>query len=184
MNIVSLLGSPQAWSRPAWLLERLQRRLSVEGTHRLSLVTLRNLPPDSLLRDAPALGATAEALAAVAAADALLIGTPVRKGSFSGLLKAFLDLLPDGALRGKQVLVIGTGAQPGALDESLRPVLRALGATAIDSLIAADVQLQPHPTRGYIADEFVLRALERSLRALLPEIANPALQPQQASLAH
>jgi FMN reductase len=42
----------------------------------------------------------------------VLIGTPIYKAAYSGLLKLFLDGLPAGALRGKPVLG-GHRRQPG-----------------------------------------------------------------------
>jgi FMN reductase len=56
-------------------------------------------------------------LEAVDVAQAVVIGTPVYRASFSGILKSFLDLVPRGAwdgaaqpLRAKPVVVVATGA--------------------------------------------------------------------------
>ena len=85
-------------------------------------------PPTS--RDAT----IAEAIAAVADADAIVVATPVYQAAYSGLLKVFLDLLPQFAFRGKAVLPIVTGGSPAhvlAVDYALRPVLANLGAAHI-----------------------------------------------------
>ncbi|GAA3495112.1 hypothetical protein GCM10019016_022120 [Streptomyces prasinosporus] len=42
-------------------------------------------------------------------ADGVVIGTPVYKAAYSGLLTALLDLLPQYALTGKTVLPLATG---------------------------------------------------------------------------
>jgi FMN reductase len=60
-----------------------------------------------------------------------VIGTPIYKAAYSGLLKALLDLLPQFALAGKSVLPLATGgslAHVLAIDYALRPVLTSLGA--------------------------------------------------------
>jgi hypothetical protein len=87
----------------------------------------------------------------VAAARLVVIATPIYKASYSGLLKTFLDLLPQDALRGKTVLALGTGGSVAhllALDYALKPVLAALGARHIlDTVYAVDAQFAPHAPR-------------------------------------
>ncbi len=56
----------------------------------------------------------------------MVIGTPVYKAAYSGLLKSLLDLLPQYALAGKTVLPLATGGSTAhvlAIDYALRPVL-------------------------------------------------------------
>ena len=63
-----------------------------------------------------------------------MVATPVYQAAYSGLLKVFLDLLPQFAFRGKAVLPIVTGGSPAhvlAVDYALRPVLANLGAAHI-----------------------------------------------------
>ena len=64
-----------------------------------------------------------------AAARGLVIATPVYKAAYSGLLKTFLDLLPQFGLREKVILPLVTGGTPAhvlAIDYALRPVLNSL----------------------------------------------------------
>jgi len=59
------------------------------------------------------------------------VASPIYKAAPAGVLKAFLDLLPQFALTGKIVLPLATGgslAHVMALDYALRPVLTALNA--------------------------------------------------------
>jgi len=63
-------------------------------------------------------------------ADGLIVATPIYKASYTGLLKAFLDILPQFALAGKAALPLATGGSPAhvlALDYGLRPVLHSMG---------------------------------------------------------
>jgi FMN reductase len=76
----------------------------------------------------PALKALNEA---VEAADGIIVATPIYKASYTGLLKLFLDQLPQFALAGKAVMPLATGgslAHVLALDYGLRPVLQSMGA--------------------------------------------------------
>jgi FMN reductase len=52
------------------------------------------------------------AIEAIEAADALVVGTPVYKGSYSGALKHLFDLVRPKALIGKPVLLSATGETP------------------------------------------------------------------------
>jgi FMN reductase len=151
MNVLLLGGSPSAPSTTSRLLQLLGERLAALG-HRTPALQVRELPAAALLRadrDDPALR---EALAMVLEADAVVVGTPVYKASFSGLLKVFLDLLPQDGLAGKLVLPVATGGSQShmlALDYALRPVLASLGPRHIlPSIYATSDQLPWHPEHG------------------------------------
>ncbi len=61
----------------------------------------------------------------LAAADGVIVGTPVYKASYSGLLKAFLDVLDDDILLGMPTMLAATGGTPRhALvpDDHMRPL--------------------------------------------------------------
>jgi FMN reductase len=128
--IVLLAGSPSSPSRSTAVL-RVARELA--GPEQSTLIELRELPADGLL-----FGRTSEALAqahaSIAEARAIVLATPVYKAAYSGLLKTFLDYLPDGALRGKSAYPIATGGSSAhmlAVDYALKPVLSVLGASRI-----------------------------------------------------
>jgi len=72
----------------------------------------------------------------VAQADGIVVSTPIYKASYTGVLKSFLDLLPQFGLAGKVVLPVATGgtlAHVLAIDYGLRPVLLALAAQHVVS---------------------------------------------------
>ncbi|WP_330333194.1 NADPH-dependent FMN reductase [Streptomyces sp. NBC_00536] len=129
-SILALTGSPSLHSRTAVVAEHALRRLSHSGFATAHLA-VRELPAADLLAARSGQPELRRALAAVAGADGLVIATPVYKASYTGLLKAFLDLLPQDGLAGKTVLPLATGgslAHVLTLDYALRPVLTALGA--------------------------------------------------------
>ena len=69
------------------------------------------------------------ALDQVARATTVVICTPIYKAAYSGVLKVFLDLLPQTGFKGKTVLPLATGGSAHymlALDYALRPVLQSL----------------------------------------------------------
>jgi len=171
LTLFSIQGSPSARSRSAWLQQLAQTRLEGHVAGGGTLV-LRDLPPAALLhadRQAPAVR---DALVALAKAQLVIVATPIYKAAYSGLLKTFFDLLPEGALRGKTVLPLATGgtlAHLLALDYALKPVLGALGARDIlDGVFATDAQLPAHEdSGGYVPAPELLQRLDAALQPLL-----------------
>ncbi|MFG2771117.1 NADPH-dependent FMN reductase [Streptomyces sp. NPDC048350] len=132
-TVLSVSGSPSASSRTARLLRHLDARLAAQG-HEVVPLDVRTLPADALLGADFGHPAIVEATALFDRADGVVIGTPVYKAAYSGLLKSLLDLLPQYALAGKTVLPLATGGTTAhvlAIDYALRPVLSSMGAAHI-----------------------------------------------------
>ncbi|MEV6410486.1 NADPH-dependent FMN reductase [Kribbella sp. NPDC051718] len=132
-TIATISSSPSDVSRTDAVLSYVTKRLLSHG-HRVTPIVLRDLPASPLLRGQADDPAIARAVETLAAADAVVVTTPVYKAAYAGLLKVFLDLLPQYALRGKPVLPLATGGSPAhvlVIDYALRPVLTSLGAGSI-----------------------------------------------------
>ncbi len=132
-TIVTIAGSPSSISSSDALLSHVTRRILRAG-HQVTPLVLRELPPAALLSADVTDPAIAAAVQTVEDADAVVIVSPVYKAAYSGLLKVFLDLLPQFGFRGKSVLPLVTGGSPAhvlAVDYALRPVLNSLGADHI-----------------------------------------------------
>jgi FMN reductase len=145
MSILLLGGSPSPQSGSARLLQHIGERLALHG-HRSSRIHVRELPAAALLHADAGDAAIARALALVSAADAVVVATPVYKAAYTGILKAFLDLLPQDGLAGKLVLPLATGGSQShmlALDYALRPVLASMSARFIlPSIYITSAQLE------------------------------------------
>jgi FMN reductase len=171
MIVVSISGSPSLSSRSAWLLTHAVQRAG-ERIERHHAITVRELPALALIGADIADAAIEHAHRALAQAQAVLIGTPIYKAAYSGLLKLFLDGLPADALRGKPVLALATGGSAGhllALDYALKPVLSALGArNIVDAVYAIDGQVARDESGGFrIEDPGLAERLDQSLELLL-----------------
>ncbi|MFF9622219.1 FMN reductase [Streptomyces griseosporeus] len=82
----------------------------------------------------------AAALEAVTEADGLIVVTPVFSASYSGLFKSFFDVLEQGALTGKPVLIAATGGTARhslVLDHALRPLFSYLRAVVVPTGVYA-----------------------------------------------
>lgn len=170
MKIVGLLGSPSVSSRSGALLQLALSRLQGVASS-LHTLTVRDLPAEALLHaqfDHPLIR---QALQEVAQAQVVLVSTPIYKAAYSGLLKAFLDLLPQDGLRDKTVVPLATGGSIAhllALDYALKPVLSALGAREIlDPVFATDPQIPRHEQQGYLPSAEVQARVLRSLQSLV-----------------
>jgi FMN reductase len=167
--VVTISGSPAVRSRSTHLLAAAEESLRTRGiaTRRIEP---RALPAEALLHADFAHPAIREALELVEHAQAVVIATPVYKVAYSGLLKTFLDLLPQTGLTGKPVLPIGTGGSPAhllALDYALRPVLSSLGARhVLSNVFATDREVPSDDNTGYHLDAAVSERLTQSIDQL------------------
>ncbi|RMI02411.1 NADPH-dependent FMN reductase [Cellulomonas triticagri] len=157
----TLLAARTAADRVAALLDAGTSGSPADGTDRVATVDLATLAGELL---APAHPAADAALATLAAADVAVVATPVYKASYTGLLKAFLDLYgPDGLAGVVVVPLVVSGNPAHALvgEVHLRPVLVELGAVV--------------PTRSLTVTEAQLADLDAVLDAWLLRAA-PALR--------
>ncbi|GAA2455986.1 NADPH-dependent FMN reductase [Streptomyces macrosporus] len=132
-TVLSVSGSPSATSRTARLLRRLDARLTAQG-HDVIPLDVRTVPAAALLGADVEHPAIVEVGELFARAEGVVVGTPVYKAAYSGLLKSLLDLLPQYALAGKTVLPLATGGTTAhvlAIDYALRPVLTSMGAAHV-----------------------------------------------------
>ena len=120
----------------------------------------------------------------MAQAQVIIVATPVYKAAYSGVLKVFLDLLPQDAFKDKTVLPLATGGSPNhmlALDYALRPVLQSLGARHILSgIFATDAQVTLSPEGAYHVAPDIGERLDAAVAILL----NETLRPQQQVVRH
>lgn len=183
MKILALSGSPALHSRSNGLLHHLIQRVQADSRVQVSTVRVRDLPAEALLGADVSEAQLAQALLLVAQADVVVIATPIYKAAYSGLLKAFLDLLPQDGLNDKAVIALATGGSPAhflAIDYALKPVLSALGCRqVVDTVYASDSQLHKLADGLYAADADLNERLGRAASRLKASHQNntPALRP-------
>jgi FMN reductase len=94
---------------------------------------------DNVLTGFPT-GALADAVRRVTEADAVIAVSPVYTGSYSGLFKMFFDVLEDGTLEGKPVLIAataGTARHSLVLEFAMRPLFAYLRADVVPTAVFA-----------------------------------------------
>ena len=121
-----VVGNPKPGSRTLAAAVHVAREL--DGGEPGLVVDLGTLGPALLDWQDPGV---AELVAAVGAADLVVVASPTYKGTYTGVLKLFLDRFATDGLRGVAVpLMLGAGpAHALAPELSLRPVLSEIGAS-------------------------------------------------------
>ncbi|MEB0139005.1 MULTISPECIES: NADPH-dependent FMN reductase [unclassified Undibacterium] len=177
MSILLLSGSPAAVSRSHRLLQHIGDKLQLLGQQCVSL-QVRDLPAQALLH---ADFSNLELLAAqrlLAQAEAIVIATHIYKASFSGLLKTFLDLLPQDGLDGKLILPIATGGSQShmlALDYGLRPVLATLAARQVlPAIYATDAEVVWSDEHGLQLAQTIAERVQKGVVQLLQNLPSSA----------
>jgi FMN reductase len=142
--IVFIAGSPSPTSRSSLVARAVADTLAAAGLETRSF-SLRDFDPGDILfarAEAPAIVAFVEA---VKITPAIVLSTPVYKATYTGGLKALVDLVPPDALVGKPALGIGTVRLPEH-GQSLATAYAALfgffRARALDALVVLDSELE------------------------------------------
>jgi FMN reductase len=165
-------------SRSGALLDAAQRRLAADDvtTERIGI---RDLAAQALLHADFGHPDISRAIGQVARARVIVIATPVYKAAYSGVLKVFLDLLPQDALRGKTVLALATGGSANhmlAVDYALRPVLQSLGAKQVlQAIYATDSQVVLSPEGSSTLADDINQRLNDAVDLLVAETLRPVV---------
>lgn len=175
-NILAIAGSPSHPSRTYSLVEYTTNLLQQQG-YNIDIISVRDLPAEDLVfgrYDSPNLE---QPKALLEKANGVIIATPIYKAAYTGLLKSFLDLLPQKALLGKIVLPIATGgtiAHLLAIDYALKPVLTQLGGQHIlGGVYAVDKQIQRQQDGSIQLDEEIEQRLQHSLDDFVKAVGLP-----------
>lgn len=128
-------GGNSVSSRLTGIENFIAANLKAQGVD-VETIQVHQLPAKDLITANYAGEAIAKEIVKVGEADIVVFLTPIYKGSYTGILKTFIDLLPQKGLEGKQVFPVAIGGSIAhllALEYSLKPVLSILGATNIES---------------------------------------------------
>jgi FMN reductase len=158
-TVLAVIGNPRPESRTHALARTLvtEIAIAVDGIE-LEEVDLAVLGAAVLdWGDATAGAAVKRALAA----DVLVVSSPTYKGSYSGLLKAFLDRIGGGALAGAPAIPILLGGAPNhtmAVSVHFAPLLVELGAVVPGGLfvLESDVDAFPSFAADWVAERRAL----------------------------
>lgn len=163
MSVVAVVGNPRVGSRTAGVAVRVAERAAaaagLPGDTPIDVIELAELAPVLFDWESAAVAAAAGRLRS---AELAVIASPTFKGTYTGLLKAFLDRFALTDLNGVTAVpvLVGSGAAHAlAVEVHLRPLLVEIGASL--------------PTRGLFVLDSELDQLDTTLDAWLTEAATP-----------
>ena len=170
-RVLAVVGNPRPQSRTAALAielaTSLAQLLGAGSPHVIDLAEqTAELGPPLGAGSAPRWAAP---LSALAAADLLIVATPTYKGSYTGLLKAFLDHVDGGALHGitaVPVTTVGSPAHTLAADVHLRPLLIELGASTPTAALVVGNERLDDPSAAVA--QWLQKNSETLRKALIP----------------
>lgn len=172
MNLLGLSGSPakNAASRTLNAVKQVvEYAYTQDNSIIMETINVRDLDIELCDGRDPALyeGDTKSLLKKIVAADALIIGTPVYRGSYTGILKNVFDVIPNDALVGKPVGIVVTGSTQHhylTIEHEIKPLLGFFHAHALPG----GVYLTPeHYNDSVLVDEGALERLQQLATAMV-----------------
>jgi FMN reductase len=131
LRAVAVSGSPRAPSKSKTLAELMLAALARGGCV-TSMIDVAELPADALLARASA--PEMDAALAIGEAQIIVAASPTYRALYTGVMKAFFDLMPHGHLAGKICVPIHTAGSPQRFRRSnygMRPLFASLDGVPI-----------------------------------------------------
>jgi FMN reductase len=190
LNIVAISGGLNAPSKTEALLQTLVERLAKAIPIQVHFIKFSEI--------APLLGGAIyrnqlpqqvqDHLAAVENADALIVGTPVYRASFTGLFKHFFDFIEQNALIDVPVLLAASGGSERhalVLEHQLRPLFSFFQAQTLPiGVYATDRDFSPEYTvQSELLNERINLAITRAVPVLQWEAAKSQYAIAQTQVA-
>lgn len=184
MKLLGLSGSPSK-NANSRTLSAVNQVIAFAKEHNQSLQTetlnIRDLDIEFCDGREPALyeGDTKDLIEKIIAADALILGTPVYRGSYTGILKNVFDIIPNDALVGKPVGIVVTGSTQHhylTIEHEIKPLLGFFHAHPLPGAVYVS---REHYSENVLVDE---GALERIHQLAIAIVEFSKLIPQDRNI--
>ena len=184
-KFVGFAGSSSRPSRTRNLVEAITTTAASRIGATSTIYDLNEIHPSlgSTLEPSKAPPDLVELIEAITNADALIVGSPVYKGTYTGLFKHLFDLIEPKALKDKPVVLTATGGSERhalVLDHGLRPLFAFFSADIIATGVYAT---EPDFVDYRPQSAGLLARIERSAEELGWRLAaqrQPAIEPLKA----
>ena len=177
-KVTVLNGSPSGQTRLNGVLDYVVKHFEAASVSH-DVIHIRNLPAEDLIQANFNSQAIKAANKKIEDSEIIVIITPIYKSSFTGVLKTYLDLLPQDGLENKTILPIAIGGTIGHLlmiDYALKPVLAALGTTHIlKGVFVLDQQVKKIDNNQFELDPEAINRLVESLDSIMEKNKSKAI---------
>jgi NAD(P)H-dependent FMN reductase len=159
MKLLGLCGSPTKRSKTLLAVEKaIEYAKRWDPTIVTEIINIRDMDVQFCDGRDPSLyeGNTKKLIDKLVDSDALIIGTPIYRGSYTGLLKNVFDIIPNNALFGKCVGIIATGASDHhylATEHEIKPLLAYFHVHVVPGCVYAN---NDHYSDQALVDEGIL----------------------------
>lgn len=141
LRVVGLSGSTRRPSRTTALVEAVIGEVSCRREVDAEFHDLAGIGPGlGAFSRAELPDAALRALSAMEGADAIVVGTPIYKGSYAGLFKHLFDFVDPAALAGMPIVLTATGGgrrHALAIEHQLRPLFGFFSALTMPTTVYA-----------------------------------------------
>ena len=188
-NLAVIVGSTSLQSRTAALTKAIAAAVAQRVPVTIHTVSLHNLRAQIALADSAKdlSGAALEALQHIENADLVIAGSPVYKGSYSGLFKHLIDLVnPDSLVNVPVILSANGGGERHALvvEHQLRPLFAFFRAHTIPtSVYAGEAELAGYAVSSPALQARIDEAATQAAQVLLQTAAAAELDAAPVALA-
>ena len=167
-DIVIISGSPSADSRSQKVLSYIGARFNEKGLS-IGHISVRDISAEDLMLgnfNSPEVTGAAEK---IRSAKGIIVGSPVYKAAYSGVLKSLFDILPQDIMKDKPVLPVMSGGSIShllALEYALKPLISTLKGTTLKGVYYLDSQIDKTSAIP-IQDEELIQRTEVQVEELL-----------------
>ena len=170
MKAIIINGGYSVKSRLTGVQQELEKLL-IQHKVTFEKVIVHQLPAQDLITANFASPTIIENINKVEHADIVILLTPVFKGAYSGIIKTFIDLLPQKGLEGKSVIPVAIGGSIAhllTLEYALKPIVSILGSTHVTNPVyVVDKQITIDDDENYVVETDVINRLENSVKQAL-----------------
>lgn len=170
-DIVIVSGSPSPSSRSEKVLHYIGDLVG-KGGYSVQYISVTEVESGDLLFGNVHRPKIKEIAIALEEAKGVIVGTPVYKASYTGVLKALFDMLPQDILQDTPVLPLMTGGSPShqlALEYAFKPLLATMKGQNLKGLYMVDSQLDKTKANP-IMNEAILNRTKKQLAYFLEKL--------------
>jgi FMN reductase len=184
LRLIGIAGNTRRPSRTRSLVEAVGAEVGRWRSSRFDMFDLVDAGPGlGAFTRADLSGDARNVLDAIESADALVVGSPVYKGSYTGLFKHLFDFVDPAALAGRPVILTATGGgrrHALVVEHQLRPLFGFFSALTVPtSIYASDEDFE----NGKLTDPVTLGRMHQAAAELAALAGTSASRPLLGQVA-